>query len=580
MVLARGGMAQSGPSLAEYRRWVRRHDTIGPEQRAALLAEIAAMERHPLISVVMPVYNTPEAFLREALRSVEAQIYPYWQLCIADDASPAPHVQAVLREAAARDARIKVVRRERNGHISAASNAALELAEGEFVALMDHDDLLPPHALHLAAREILAAPEADLFFSDEDKVDGKGRRYGPYLKLGWNPELLLGQNLVSHLGIYRRSLLRQIGGLRVGLEGSQDWDLALRVCAASGPARIRHIPAILYHWRQGAETESFSESALERCTVSGHRAVADCLLSRGEVGARVVALPGMPGWARVLHPLPEPAPLASLILALPGAPGAADLSAILKGTDYPAFELLVTWPGAAGSLPLPDRRLRLVPAPAGESRAALLNRAADAADGAVLVLLGGGLEPLRPDWLREMVSQASRSGIAAVGAALVGPEGQLRHAGYVLGAGDGIAGENPLMRGVAFGQPGYLGHFMLARDVTGVSDRCMAIPRARFQEAGGLDAKHLQDGWADLDLCLRLRRSGQRVIWTPFAALREGPGVPPPPAPGSSAGAALRARWGDALAEDAFYSPMLSLTDGGRRLLPQPRGRMQAAAHG
>jgi hypothetical protein len=233
-----------------YRRWVRLYDRLDEADRRAIAADIAGFARTPLISVAMPVCDPPEAYLREAIASVTGQLYPHWELCIADDASTAPHVGALLAEYAAGDPRIRIVRRGERGGIAAATNSALDLAGGEFVALLDHDDVLPEHALYLVAREIVLHPEADLIYSDEDKLDRKGRRCDPYFKSGWNPDLLLSQNTISHLGVYRTALVRELGGMRSEFDGSQDYDLALRVARASRPGAIRHIPHVLYHWRQ------------------------------------------------------------------------------------------------------------------------------------------------------------------------------------------------------------------------------------------------------------------------------------------------------------------------------------------
>lgn len=557
-----------GPSPAAYQRWVAEHDTPCPEALAAMASAAQAMPDPPLISVVMPVYNTPEPFLRAAIASVRAQAYPHWEMCIADDASPAPHVQAVLAEAAASDPRIRTVRRSRNGHISAASNSALELARGEFVALMDHDDLLPPQALFVVAQHIRACPEADLFFSDEDKVDGQGRRYGPYFKPGWNPELLLGQNLVSHLGVYRRELLLRLGGLREGLEGSQDWDLALRTVAAAGVERVRHIPAILYHWRQGAEAASFSEGALDRCAAAGRRAVVEHLEQSGLPGASVTPQGDLPGWSRVRHVMPQPHPMASLVLALPAAPAAPeDFLSLLEMAGHAPAELLLTWPG--GTAPaVADARLRLLPGQAGAGRAALLNAAAAQARGEVLVLLEPGIAPAGEGWLHELVAQALRPEIGAVGAMLLGPGRRIRHAGYVL---DGVtpARSWPALGRAVENESGYAGHLRLPRDVSAVSGACLAVRKASFEAVGGLAPLPC---WSDLDLCLKLRAAGLRVLWTPFARLRqEGEDRRVDRTGQAEALSWLRTRWGRRLGEEAFFSPLLPLAEGEPPILPRPR---------
>ena len=249
----------------EYMTWALTYDSLTEADRDEIRAHIETFAYRPLISVVMPAYDTDPWLLREAINSVKGQLYQNWELCIADDASPGERTWNILRQAAKDDPRIKVVRRPVNGHISAASNSALELAIGDFVALLDHDDLLPQHALYEVAAELQLHPDADIIYSDEDKVDITGRRYEPHFKTDWNPELLLSQNMISHLGVYRRSLVQQVGGFREGFEGSQDYDLTLRVAELTTADRIRHIPAILYHWRQQAGPGSFSETDLERC---------------------------------------------------------------------------------------------------------------------------------------------------------------------------------------------------------------------------------------------------------------------------------------------------------------------------
>ena len=233
----------------DYAEWVRLYDTIDDDDRRAITAAVGDMTNWPLISVVMPVYNTPEAYLRAAIDSVRQQLYPNWELCIADDASTAPHVRSVIEHYRASDPRIKVCYRSENGHISAASNSALALATGGFIALLDHDDVLPEYALYMVAATLNSDPEVDLIYSDEDKIDENGQRFDPHFKSDWNPDLMLSQNMFCHLGIYRRSLIEKIGGFRLGYEGSQDYDLILRAQSLTTPNRIHHIPHILYHWR-------------------------------------------------------------------------------------------------------------------------------------------------------------------------------------------------------------------------------------------------------------------------------------------------------------------------------------------
>src|SRR4029453_18046009 len=232
-----------------YSAWVKQFDTIGPAERIVLRRDLRALERHPLISVVMPVYNPDLEHLSSAIDSVRTQIYENWELCIADDASTDASVASALKRYSSADSHIKLTFREHNGHIAACSNSALELATGEWIALLDQDDLLSEHALAVVAATIAEHPEAGLIYSDEDKIDESESRCWPFFKPDWNPELLLGQNYISHLGVYRRTLLSEIGGFREGYEGAQDYDLALRCAEKLQPAQIKHIPRVLYHWR-------------------------------------------------------------------------------------------------------------------------------------------------------------------------------------------------------------------------------------------------------------------------------------------------------------------------------------------
>ncbi|MDR2877284.1 MAG: glycosyltransferase, partial [Chromatiales bacterium] len=324
-----------------YISWIRECDTLSEQDYRAIDRHIMALEYKPLISVIMPTYETPEWALREAIDSIKGQLYPKWELCVADDASPSLHVEKILRDAAAVDSRIRWMRRERNGNISAASNSAISLATGEFIALMDHDDVLSPRALYEVVVALNKNPRLDVIYSDEDQIDKNGQRHTPYFKTDWNIDLLLSQNMISHLGVYRRSLVEHVGGFREGFEGSQDYDLALRCADATLVDRVHHIPAILYHWRRDFGTASYSERKLEACWDAARRAIAEHLHRCNEKG-RVGPHPKRPMWSRVNRMVPEPAPLVSLIVS-----GRDEhflercVSGLLYRTNYPQVELLI-----------------------------------------------------------------------------------------------------------------------------------------------------------------------------------------------------------------------------------------------
>jgi glycosyltransferase involved in cell wall biosynthesis len=572
----------------DYPAWIDRYDRIDAAARRAMAARIEDMASPPVISIVMPTYNPRPRHLTAAIQSVQAQIYPWWELCIADDASTDPAVAPLLREAQAADARIKIAWRARNGHIAAASNSALDLASGAFVALLDHDDLLAPQALYEVARHIVDRPVVDILYSDEDHIDDTGRRSKPYFKPDWDPELMLGQNLINHLGVYRRSLLERVGRFQVGMEGSQDYDLALRALAETTADRIAHIPRVLYHWRQGGGERSFSESALQQCARNGRRAVL-AFLAPALPGVSVEPAPAAPAWNRVIYPIPRPEPLVTIVIP---SRNRADMLAravdgLLHRTDYPALDVLIVDNGSDEPAALTllarlrqDARVRVLPAAGPFNYSALNNRAVQEATGALILLLNNDVDVINPDWLREMVSHAIRPGIGAVGAKLLYPDGTIQHGGVTVGVG-GVAGHQYLHK--ARGNIGYFGQLKLVRNVTAVTGACLLLRRQAYLEVGGLDETDLPVAFNDIDLCLKLVQRGYRNLWTPFAELYHAESVSRgSDRVGENAAryardvATMRQRWGAVLDHDPYWNPNLSLDAAGISLAFPPRHRPEA----
>ncbi|WP_431857383.1 glycosyltransferase [Azospirillum sp.] len=556
---------------ADYDTWVGLYDTLTPADRQAIAASIARMPQRPMISVVMPVYNTPEPYLRRAIDTVLEQLYPDWELCIADDASTAPHVARVLEEYAGRDARIKWVRRETNGHISAASNTALELATGTFVALMDHDDELPPHALYVVAEEIVRHPDADVIYSDEDKIDENGRRYDPYFKSDWNPDLFCGQNMVSHLGVFRRTLLEAIGGFRVGYEGSQDYDLVLRAVEKTDRTRIRHIPMILYHWRVFSASSSFSTVALPTATDAARRALQDHF-DRIGVPARVGAAPGAEWYSRITYPMPDPAPLVSLIVPTRDK---LDLlrqcvEGLLGETDYPNLEVLILDNNSEEAETLAyfaslegRERVKVLRYEGPFNFSAINNYGVQHARGELIGLINNDIKVIEPGWLKEMVSHAVRPEVGAVGAKLYYGDDTIQHAGVVTGI-NGVA--NHIHKNLPREHPGHFGRLRLVQNMSCVTAACLIMRRAVFDEVDGLDEENLAVAFNDVDLCLRIREKGYFLVWTPHAELyhlesasRGSDMAPDKIARFMREIRYMHGRWGKALIEDPFYNPNLTL---------------------
>ena len=570
-----------------YARWIARCDTLTEADLAAardLAGRLA--ETGPLISVVIPVFDPDPAHLEAAIASVEAQVWPKWELCLADDASPGGAAWARLEAAAAADPRIRIVRRAMNGHISAATNSALALAKGDFVAFMDQDDLIPPHALLEVAAELVRHPETDLIYTDEDKIDGRGRRVEPHFKTGWDPELMLAQNMASHLTVIRRSRVVEAGGLREGLEGAQDWDLVLRVAQAAGPGRIRHIPAVLYHWRQSGQA-SFSETAMARCRAAAERAVNDHLAATGEAARARAATEG-PAWLEITRDLPGPAPQVSVIVPTRdrGDLLAACAEGVLSRTDWPDLELLVVDNDSAEPATkalfarlTADPRVRILPAPGPFNYSAINNAAVREARGELLVFLNNDVEVRDSGWLKALAAQALRPEVGAAGALLRFPDGRVQHAGVALGIGAaGVAGA--LGVGAGPQDPGPSNRLRTARGVSAVTAACLAVRREVFAGAGGFDAEHLPVAFNDIDLCLKIRALGLQVIWTPQADLihREsasrGSDLEARHAERFAREAAwMRTRWGGVLKADPFYGLNMDLSGGDWRPADPPRRR-------
>jgi O-antigen biosynthesis protein len=553
----------------DYQAWVQRYATITDESRAAMRDKMAGFASQPLISVLMPVYNAPVEFLSQAIDSVRGQLYPNWELCIADDASTDPQVRALLEAAAAQDSRIKIDFRATNGHISQASNSALALAQGEFVALFDHDDLLTEHALYWIVEAINRNPDAGLIYSDEDKVDATNRRYDPYFKSELNYELLLAQNMICHLGVYRTSLLRSLGGFRTGFEGAQDYDLALRVIEQLEPAQVVHVPQVLYHWRAIAGSTALAAGEKNYAADAGRRAVAEHLARKG-LAAEVCPAPEALALNRVRFACPSPQPLVSIIIPTKDR---ADLlgmclNSLEAKTSYSNYEVIIVDNGSVepATQALFDRlqapRFKVVRDDSPFNYAALNNSAARLARGDLLCLMNNDIEILTPDWLEEMVSFALRQDVGCVGARLWYPDGRLQHGGVVVGVG-GIAGHSH--KYLPKGQAGYFARAVLHQSFSAVTAACLLVRRSVFEQMGGLD-EQLVVAFNDVDFCLRVQAAGYRNVWTPYAemnhhesASRGEEDSPEKIARFKREIDYMKARWGDGLLNDPTYSPNLTL---------------------
>jgi len=551
--------------IRSYSRWIKKHDPFTPKIRQDIERKVAALNHKPLLSVLMPVYNTNPKWLRQAIESVRNQIYPHWELCIADDASTERSVIDLLKKYQETDSRIKVVFRSTNGHIASASNSVLALAKGDFIALLDHDDKLPEHALYWVAEAINQNPEARLLYSDWDGIDENGVRHPGYFKPDFNYELLLAQNCVSQLGVYYRELVCELGGFREGYEGSQDWDLALRVVAAIPHNQIVHIPRILYHWRQ--HSRSVSRTSAGKCREAGRRAVADHLQSVG--GGSVDPAPEYAGAHRIKFPLPTVLPLVSIIICTrdyePLLRKAID--SIHSISTFTNYEIVIVDncsrdPEAVAYLASLAKRpgIRVIRDESPFNFSRLSNTGVAQSKGEVVCLLNNDIEVITPDWIEEMLSFAIKPDVGAVGARLWYPDGTLQHGGVIIGAG-GIANHYHLR--LPRGNIGYFGRAVLQQELSAVTGACMMVRRKVFDEVCGLD-EQIAVAFNDIDFCLRLRAAGYRNIWTPFAELTHHESASQVHDDNLEKIARyqremqfMRARWGKTLEQDPFHNPNL-----------------------
>jgi O-antigen biosynthesis protein len=556
-------------SSQDYERWLKTYENslhLPLEKQSQAIGQFAV---RPKISIIMPVYNPPPAYLKAAISSVLRQTYTDWELCLADDASTDVNIRPVLEAFAHQDARIKVHFRPENGHISQASNSALDLATGDWIALFDHDDLLADDALFWVVEAINKDPKADIIYSDEDKIDEADKRFSPYFKSDFNYELFLAQNMISHLGVYRHDIIKKIGGFRLGFEGSQDYDLALRALEQTTKAQIHHIPRILYHWRAIAGSTALSVDEKNYATLAGLKSVREHFERLG-IGADVqIAYPKI-GHYRVKYALQEALPLISIII--PTRDRAKLLrvciESILAKTTYSRFEIIIMDNGSVETATLAyfseltAKGISIIRDDSAFNFSRLNNIGARHAKGDYLVLLNNDIEIISPDWLEEMLSFAQQSDVGCVGARLWYPDKTLQHGGVVLGIG-GVAGH--AHKHFDDKSMGYFCRAAHHQSFSAVTGAALMIKKSLYEAVGGLD-EDLAVAFNDVDFCLKVLNAGYRNVWTPYVEMfhhesvsRGTENTPEKQARFDRETAIMWDRWGDALLNDRAYNPNLSL---------------------
>lgn len=518
-----------------YQRWLQTN-ILTPELFARMQEDARKLEPTGVkISIVVPVYNTPEKFLQEMIDSVKSQIYTNWELCLADDASSKPDVKEVLKQLMTEESRAKVVFRENNGHIAEASNSALEICTGEYVALLDHDDMLSPDALLQVAECISKHPEVDWIYTDEDKINETGYHFDPQMKGAWSPEMAITHNFTHHLTVIRKTLIEQVGLMRKGYEGAQDIDLFLRVSEKTTSDRIKHIPHICYHWRTHPESTASRGTQKQYVFDSAYRAIEDAIQRRGlKAKAFLPKIAQQHGLC--LHQLKWDASLLAknpVTIVIP-TKDRVDLlkkcvSSLKRTVDQRFVKLLIVDDCSTESATHEylnkleqDKVLRcrvIHPERKSDSfnYAHLMNEAINHIDTPYVLHLNNDVQAMESGWLEDMVGWMSIDGVGVVGAKLLYPDGTIQHAGVVVGPHNGLA--DHLFHQLHKDEVGYICLPHAARNVSAVTGACLLTSTNLYKEIGGFDEENFAVEYNDVDYCLRVIQLDKRIVYTPQATL-------------------------------------------------------------
>ncbi|HJX25569.1 MAG TPA: glycosyltransferase, partial [Chthoniobacterales bacterium] len=504
-----------GPT--EYQAWLDRH-RLSPQDLEAMRSESRAFSFQPLISVITPVFNTRVEWLGQAVDSVLAQAYENWELLLINDASTDVATLSFLSQIQQRDSRIRLIQREKNGGISAASNDGLTQARGEWIGLLDHDDLLEPDALFQTGKLLQTNPDVDLVYSDEDKLTEDGFA-SPALKPDWSPDFFLSYNYICHFTTFRRALAQEVGGFRSEFDGSQDYDLFLRMIQKTD--RIHHVPRVLYHWRKTDSSVADNIRRKPGALEAGREAIKSHFERVGERADVTV------DWRTHAYVVRRDLKATEKISIITPARDSAET--LKKNTAYPNFEIVTVDP------------------------AANYNLAVQHADSPWILFLGDQIEPIDAEWLNRMAEHVQRPEVGAVGARLVSSNNTIDHAGVVVGV-DGIA--QPAFRGFPAEDPGVCRQLQITRNCSAVSGACLLTRHEVFKEVGGFD-EQLPRTLAAVDLCLKMRRAGYLIVYTPFAKLYHHASSAEHKIDIRSTDI-MRERWAGVLARDPYYNPNLS----------------------
>lgn len=561
-----------------YLEWIDRHERTVEADVVWMQSQAESWPRQPLMSVLMPVYDPPIALLEEAVASLQAQVYDKWELCIADDASRNPEVQACIKRLAAGDARIRPVFRKENGHISEATNSAASIARGDFFVLMDNDDLLPPHALWTVAHYVLANPDATMFYSDEDKLTPGKTRAERYSKGTFDRFLLYGHNMFSHLGVFKREIFEKVGGFRKGYEGSQDYDLILRCLDETGEDSIVHIPHVLYHWRQIPGSTSMGASQKNYAFIAAKRAINDHFVRNGWPLASVDAeVPGIATVQTLSTPHPQ---LVSIVI--PTRDGFAHLSRCLESLRRfpdPLIEIVIVDNGSVDpstlalfeSFAREPHRYCIVRDEGPFNFSRLVNLGVQNARGEIVCILNDDTEFLEAGAFERARAWLSVADVGIVGARLLYPDGTLQHFGVHVGVGAHGIAEHAYL-GLPDEHHVNFSKSRLLQQFSAVTGACLFARKADYTAIDGLD-ESFPIAYNDIDFCLRMRSKGLKVICDPGIRLihhesrtRGSDATPERRKRLDDDAQRMRDRWGSDGLTDLFYSPNFDRAHSGYRL--------------
>jgi len=502
----------------DYERWIEKNEKWDKNQ---IRSEIKNFKYKPKISIVTPVYNVDPKWLDKCIQSVAGQFYENWELCLHDDASTNEETVKCLRKWEKADLRIKISYGKNNQHISGASNEALKMATGEFVALLDNDDELLLNALYENVKLLNKHPEADFIYSDEDKLEMDGIRTDPFFKPDWSPDLFLSMMYTCHLGVYRKKIIDEIEGFRKGLEGSQDYDLVLRFIEETKSENIFHISKILYHWRKIPGSTADKPDAKNYAYVAAKKALSE-YLDRNNIKGEVIDGKFI-GAYRVKREIIGN-PLVSIIISFRDQVDVlkACIKSIKEKTDYKNYELILVDNQSMEKKSLDyieslkgDDDVRVLQYNKLFNFSAINNFATKHVSGEYLLFLNNDIEAISDGWLTAMVEQLENPAVGVVGAKLLYLDNTIQHAGVVMGLG--IAGH--AFRGLRRDDTGYFGLPMVMRNYSAVTGACLLTKKKIFEEVGGFDEVNSAIAHNDVDLCLRIREAGYLVVYTPYAEL-------------------------------------------------------------